>query len=92
MDLRNPFGGRIPPNFGDYGRTPTNAPAGTPAPSGWTALQGRRAWYRLAYAAMLVRGLPEQVRIGGAVIMQTVSVWACGPSGSLSEFDAGAAA
>jgi hypothetical protein len=71
MDLRNPFGGRIPPNFGDYGRTPTNAPAGTPAPSGWTALQGRRAWYRLAYAAMLVRGLPEQVRIGGAVIMQT---------------------
>jgi transposase len=25
-------------------------------------------------------------------IKQTVSVWACGPSGSLSEFDAGAAA
>jgi hypothetical protein len=25
-------------------------------------------------------------------IKQAVSVWACGPSGSLSEFDAGAAA
>ena len=71
MDITNPFGGRIPPNYGDYGRTPSNAPKDTPAPLGWTALQGRRAWYRVGYAAMPIPGLPEEVRIGGAVIIQT---------------------
>jgi hypothetical protein len=71
MDITNPFGGRIPPNFGEYGRTPSDSTEATPAPPGGAALQGRRAWYRVAYSAMPVPGLPEELRIGGAVIVQT---------------------
>lgn len=71
MDIINPFGGRIPPDFGEYGRTPSDATEATPAPSGWAALQGRRAWYRIAYSAMPVPGLPTEVLIGGAMIVQT---------------------
>jgi Winged helix-turn helix len=54
---------------------------------GWTVQRPRRRAAERDQAA-----IDRWVKERWPAIKQTVSVWACGPSGSLSEFDAGAAA
>jgi transposase len=54
---------------------------------GWTVQRPRRRAAERDQAA-----IERWVKTDWPAIKETVSVWACGPSGSLSEFDAGAAA
>ena len=52
----------------------------------------QRSMVQLSFTLPTADEIDRWVKQRWSAIKQTVSVWACGPSGSLSEFDAGAAA